>query len=79
MNITQTKYLHALAFFTLANQNYVRANKYGEGLSEILGGHASDFILGDAWLEDHPNFDAALKNAGYIVRKRKVRKSRRKK
>ncbi len=79
MNITPTQYLHALALFTLANQNYVRANKYGEGLSEILGGDADDFILGDAWLEDRPNFDAALKGAGYVIRKRKVRKSKRKK
>lgn len=74
MKISQTKYMQALALFTLANQNYRRANKYGEALSEILGGNADDFILGDEWLESCPNFDAALKNAGYVVSKKRKTK-----
>ena len=71
--------MQALALFTMANQNYLRASAYGEALSELLGGDAYDFILGDAWLEEAPNFDSALKDAGYTIRKRKVRKSKRKK
>jgi hypothetical protein len=77
--ISPSERMQALALFTMANQNYLRAAKYGEALSELLGGAANDFILGDVWLEEGPNFDTALKDAGYVVRKRKVRKSKRKK
>ena len=77
--ISPSEKMQALALFTMANQNYLRAAKYGEALSELLGGDASDFILGDVWLEESPSFDKAFKDAGYTVRKRKVRKSKRKK
>ena len=76
--ISPSERMQALALFTMANQNYLRAARYGEALSELLGGDASDFILGDIWLDESPNFDKALKDAGYTVRKKHAQRKGRK-
>ncbi len=67
--------LQALALFTMANQNYLRAEAYGASLAELLGygdGFASTF--GDEWLQKSADFDAAFKNEGFVVRAAKKRK-----
>ena len=79
--ITPNQHIAALALFTMANQHYLKAARYGEQLSVLLGGSTDDFILGDMWLQEGPDFDQAFKDAGFTIRKpkkRKVRKAKRK-
>jgi hypothetical protein len=69
--------LQALALFTMANQNYLRAEAYGKSLAELLGyddGFASTF--GDGWLLKNADFDAVFKNEGFKVRAAKKRKKK---
>ena len=77
MVISPVKRMQALALFTMANQNYLRADAYGRALAECLGykdGWADS--LGDEWLQHGANFDEAFKNEGFTVRKPKVLKRR---
>ena len=72
--------MQALALFTMANQNYLRAKAYGAALAELLGyddGFAGGF--GDEWMQRGAAFDAAFKNEGFKVRAAKIKKPKGKK
>jgi hypothetical protein len=78
-NISRAVYLQALALFTMANQNSLRANAYGEALADLLGYKdkwAGGF--GDGWLDEKPNFDAILKNEDFTTRAAPIKKPKRK-
>jgi len=61
--------MQALALFTMANQNYLRAEAFGASLAELLG-YDDDFAggFGDEWLQKGADFDATFKNEGFKVR-----------
>ena len=68
----------ALAAFTMANQNYLRAEAYAKSMCELLGysdGFGGPF--GDEWLQPGADFESVFKECGFIVRKRKIPKSKR--
>lgn len=68
--------MQALALFTMANQNYLRAAAYGASLAELLG-YDNDWAgFGDEWLKERPNFDATFKNEGFKVLAAKAKKSK---
>lgn len=73
--------MQALALFTMANQNYLRADAYGKELSELLGYKESECggHLGDAWLDERPDFDKAFAADGFTVRPAKVKARRKRK
>lgn len=86
MNMTKRKVvssavrMQALALFTMANQNYLRAAAYSKALMELLdiddtlGSH-----LNDTWLDDNANFDKAFAADGFTVRPAKVNARRKRK
>ena len=67
--------MQALALFTMANQNYLRAEAYGASLAELLG-YDDDFAggFGDAWLKKNADFDGAFKKEGFVEAKKSKRK-----
>ena len=72
--------MQALALFTMANQNYLRAEAYGEALAELLG-YDDSFAggFGDEWLQKGGNFDAVFRKEGFKVRTAKTKKPTRRK
>ena len=66
--LSRADYLRALALFTMANQNYLRADQYGDELAGTLGlkdNYSNN--ISDAWLNKGADFDAALKADGFLV------------
>jgi|CXWL01.1.fsa_nt_gi hypothetical protein len=66
--LSRADYLRALALFTMANQNYLRADQYGDELAATLGlkdNYSNN--ISDAWLNKGADFDVALKADGFLV------------
>ena len=73
--VSSTFRMQALALFTMANQNYRRADAFGKELSTLLGYKHSDAWnhLADAWLDENPDFDKAFAADGFTVRPAKTK------
>ena len=72
--ISPNVHLQALALFTMANRHYLKASQFGKELAGLLK-FDDDWAgkLGDAWLDENPDFEGALEAEGFVVRKRKKR------
>ena len=77
--VSPTVRMQALALFTMANQNYLRAEAYGASLAELLG-YDDNFAggFGDEWLQKGADFDATFKNEGFKVHAAETKKAKRK-